>query len=235
LAPIINEMVVSSNAELLKTGIILIDLPGVGIAGDVHVKVTEQYIREQAKVVVLVVGVRGVTRADAELLRNSGFLNRLLFAADDPSADPVQLIVVVVRADDIAATRYEHDPSRRHSEHFADVCVEACRNATIQLRGHLTEAWRNDEKLSQKKEEVLGRIMSTLSGFIRFPQSIPRRLLANDKYAPAFIEDAEESNVPSFSRSLGEMAALLNHRHGEKRRLVEGTRSLFQVLPAASE
>jgi dynamin family protein len=71
LAPIINEMIVLSNAELLKTGIILIDLPGVGIAGDVHVKVTERYIRERAKVVVLVVSVRGVTKADAEMLRNS--------------------------------------------------------------------------------------------------------------------------------------------------------------------
>jgi GTP-binding protein EngB required for normal cell division len=223
LAPIINEMIVLSNAELLKTGIILIDLPGVGIAGDVHVKVTERYIRERAKVVVLVVSVRGVTKADAEMLRNSGFLNRLLFAADDPAADPVQLIVAVVRADDIADTRYANDKSRKRREHFADVCVEARRNATIQLRGHLTEAWRNDEKLSQTKEEVLDRIMNALQ--VHSLSAVQyRRLLASDEDDPAFIMDAEESNVPKFSRSLSEMAASLNHQRRER---LERTRSLF--------
>src|ERR1700693_5520529 len=50
LAPIINELVVFWNAPILENGIVLIDLPGVGIAGDIHAAVTEQYIREKAKV-----------------------------------------------------------------------------------------------------------------------------------------------------------------------------------------
>jgi Dynamin family len=223
LAPIIRELVAFSRAEILKTGIILIDLPGVGITGDVHAKVTERYIRESAKVVVLVVSVRGVTRADAELLRNSGFLNRLLYAADDPAADPVQLIVAVVRADDIADSRYANDTSHKRREHFADVCVEACRNATTQLRDHLIETWRKDEMLSQTKEEVLERIMNGLQVYSLSAVQY-RRFLANDEDDPAFIKDPEESNVPKFSRSLGEMAIALNH---ERRKRLERTRSLF--------
>jgi hypothetical protein len=223
LAPIIDEMEVFSNADLLKTGIVLIDLPGVGIAGDVLVRVAEQYVRQRAKVVVLVVGVRGVTEADAKMLRNSGFLNRLLFAADDPAADPVQLIVVVVRVDDIAGTRYDNDPSRRRREHFADVCAEARRDVTSQLREYLTEAWRTDEKLSQMKEEVLDRIMKVLQ--VHPLSAVQHRLLiAKNEDNQAFIKDPEESNVPKFSRSLCEMAATLNYARRER---LERTRSLF--------
>jgi GTP-binding protein EngB required for normal cell division len=223
LAPIINELVVFWNADLLRTGLVLTDLPGVGIAGDVHAKVTEQYIRERAKVVVLVVSVRGITKADAELLRNSGFLNRLLHAADDPAADPVKLMVVVVRADDIADTRYDDNKSRKRREHFADVCTEARQDAIKQLREHLTEAWRTDEKLSQTKQEVLDRIIDGLQ--VHALSAIQyRRLLANDEDNPAFIKEPEESNVPKFSRSLAEIAAALNRERQER---LEKARNLF--------
>jgi hypothetical protein len=157
------------------------------------------------------------------LLRNSGFLNRLLHAADDPASDPVQLMVVVVRADDIADTRYANDRSRKRREHFADVCAEARRDATTQLREHLTEAWRTDEKLSQTKQEVLDRVMDSLQvhplSAIQY-----RRLLAKDEDDPAFIKEPEESNVPKFSRSLAEMAAAFNRERQER---LERARNLF--------
>ena len=223
LAPIINELVVFWNAELLKTGIVLVDLPGVGIAGDVHVRITEEFVRESAKVVILMVSVRGVTHADAELLRNSGFLNRLLHAADDPAADPVELMVVVVRADDIAETRFVEDKSRKKREHFVDVCAEARQDAIAQLREHLTEAWRTDEKLSQTKQEVLDRI---INGLQVHPLSALqyRRLLANDEDDLAFIKEPEESNVPKFFRSLAEMATAINR---ERRERLERAQNLF--------
>jgi Dynamin family len=223
LAPIIKALVVLWNSELLRKGLVFIDLPGIGIAGDVHAKVTEQYIREKAKAVVLVVSVRGITKADAELLRNSGFLNRLLHAADDPAADPVELMVVVVRADDIADTRYADNKSRKRREHFADVCTEARQNAIKQLREHLTEAWRTDEKLSQTKQEVMDRIIDGLQ--VHALSAIQyRRLLASDEDDPAFTKEPEESNVPKFSRSLAEIAAALNR---ERQEPLERARNLF--------
>src|SRR5438874_217762 len=81
--------------------------------------------------------VRGVTEADAQMLRNSGFLNRLLHAADDPAADPVQLIMAVVRADDIADTRFREDKSKKRREHFAEVCAQAEEQTKKQLGEHL--------------------------------------------------------------------------------------------------
>lgn len=223
VAPIIRELVVRWNSEILKHGIVLIDLPGVGIAGDVHARVTEKFIREKAKVVVLVVSVRGVTQSDAELLRNSGFLNRLLHAADDPASDPVQLAAVVVRADDIADTRYAADNSRAKREHFADVCFEAARDTKTQLRDHLLEAWRTDETLTKTKQEVLDRIMEHLQ--VHPVSAVQyRRVLANDEDDRAFIKDPEESNVPKLARDLVLIASSLN---GERRKRLEKARALF--------
>jgi GTP-binding protein EngB required for normal cell division len=223
LAPIINELVVFWNAPILENGIVLIDLPGVGIAGDIHAAVTEQYIREKAKVVVLVVSVKGITKSDAELLRNSGFLNRLLHAADDPEADPVQLMTVVVRTDDAADAMRAEDKSRSKREHFADVCANALRNTTAQMREELTDAWSTDETLSQTKQEVLDRIIGRLQvhplSAIQY-----RRVQAGDADDPPFLKDVEESNVPKLLRSLTDLSNSLNQQRRER---VERARKLF--------
>ncbi len=85
LAPTIEQLEVWWNSPLLEKGLRLIDLPGLGVAGDVYRKVTEQWVRMDAHVVVLVVTHRGVMEADANLLRTSGFLTRLLHSIDDPA------------------------------------------------------------------------------------------------------------------------------------------------------
>lgn len=223
LAPIIKDLVVLWKAPILEKDIVLVDLPGVGIAGDVHAKVTEQYIREKAKVVVLVVSVRGVTDADAEMLRNSGFLNRLLHAADDPATDPVQLIMAVVRVDDSADSCYTKDRSKTRREHFAEVCAQAEVKTKQQLGEHLREAWKTDETLSRTKDEVLSRIMDTLRVF---PISAVqyRRSLDQDPDDPPFIRDPEESNIPKLARSLEELALNLNSGRAAH---IEGVRTLF--------
>lgn len=222
-APIISEFVVHWNAPILGTGIVLIDLPGVGIAGDSFSKVTEEYIREKAKVVVLVVSVKGVTKSDAELLRNSGFLNRLLFAADDPEADPVHLMIAVVRTDDIAEARRLEDKSRSKSEHFSDVCAEALQNTTRQMRANLANAWRTDETLSETKQEVLARIIDRLQVH---PLSAIQycRVLAGDADDAPFLKNTEESKVPNFRRSLTALSGSLNLQRRER---LDRARQLF--------
>ena len=106
LAPVIKDLKVRWNIEMLKGGLTLVDLPGVGVAGDVKAEVTEKWIKEHAKAIVLVVDTRGVRETEAELLRNSGFLSRLLHASGDPSSDPVVLMVAVTHADKIAEQEY---------------------------------------------------------------------------------------------------------------------------------
>jgi energy-coupling factor transporter ATP-binding protein EcfA2 len=97
LAPIIREIHVYWNSPLLRPGVTIVDLPGIGVAGDVYKEVTRKWIVEKARAVVLVVDNRGVKDADAELLRRSDFLTRLLFSVDDPKADPAVLVVAVTQ------------------------------------------------------------------------------------------------------------------------------------------
>ena len=223
LAPIIKELIVFWDAPILQKNVVLVDLPGVGIANDVKARVTEEYVRERAKAVVLVVSVRGVTESDAQLLRNSGFLNRLLHSADDPSADPVHLVLAVVRGDDIAESRYSDDRTRKKREHFADVCAQAKRETKKQLEDQLRQVWKTDETLSQTKEEVLQRIMD---GLQVFPISAVqyRKAIENDPDDRAFIGSPEESKIPGLGKSLEELA--VNIDVDRKRRLAV-TRDVF--------
>jgi hypothetical protein len=103
LAPLIKELTVFWDSPLLAGGVTLVDLPGVGISGDVYREITRKWIREKAEAVVLVVDHRGITEAVAELLRKSEFLNRLLYSAEDPTSDPV--LMVAIRADHWGAIR----------------------------------------------------------------------------------------------------------------------------------
>jgi hypothetical protein len=106
LAPIIREIHVFWNSPLLRPGLALVDLPGVGVAGDVYKEITRKWIVEKARAVVLIVDNRGVKEPDAELLRRSDFLTRLLFSVDDPKADPVVLVAAVTQLDNSAVDRY---------------------------------------------------------------------------------------------------------------------------------
>ena len=104
------------------------DLPGVGITSDAYRVVTEKWVREKARAVCLVVNRAGIDSASADLLRTSGFLNRLLHSTDDPDADPVQLIVAVTMLDAVATAEYQnerqiklHADDRSRRVHLADI------------------------------------------------------------------------------------------------------------------
>ena len=120
LAPLIKELHVRWNSSLLRTGMVLVDLPGVGVAGDAYKQTTQKWINERAKAVVLVVDRAGITKSSADLLRTSEFLTRMLFSADERSHDPVVLAVAVARLDDVAEDEWVKDKSRKKAEHLAE-------------------------------------------------------------------------------------------------------------------
>ena len=201
LAPLIKELTVRWNADLLREGLTLVDLPGVGIAGDVKAGITEKYIREQAKAVILVVSSRGIQQAEAELLRNSGFLNRLLHASDDPSADPVSLMVVVTRIDDIAEEHFAQDRTKKKLEHFAEACAQVQPMIKQQIRSELEKVWRTVAGLSEEKQGVIDEILKNLQ--VHPVSALQyRRFLAQDPDDPWFIRDVTQSNMPQLIDSL---------------------------------
>lgn len=205
LAPLIRDLTVKWNAEGLKGGLTLVDLPGVGIADDVRAGITEKWIREHAKAIVLVVDKSGVREPEAELLRNTGFLNRLLHASSDPTSDPVTLVVAVTKIDDVAEEHFRNgrsiNPSKKKPEYLAELCEQFRVQIRSQVELQLTKVWRASSGLSEEKAEVIQEIIAKLQVF---PVSAPqlRMLLAKDSDDPPFIKTAEQSNVPQMLDAL---------------------------------
>lgn len=206
LSPLIRELTVYWTAPLLETGVVLVDLPGVGISGDIYREVTQKWIREKARAVVLVVNHRGIDEANADLLRTSGFLTRLLFSVDDPAADPVVLAVAVTQLDLVADSRYQQDKTRKKADHLEDCGREAIALLRTQLREQLESVWSSSgDSLSSGKQEVVERLVESVE---IYPVSALeyRRLLAGDEEDRAFIRNVEESGVPQLQRGLTAIA-----------------------------
>jgi dynamin family protein len=214
LAPLIRELTVRWDSPLLAEGVALVDLPGVGIAGDVYRDITRQWIRERAEAIVLVVDHRGVTESVAELLRKTEFLNRLLFSADEPEGDPV-LLVSVSKIDDIAESRYAEDRTRKKKDHLVDVCNSMLPMIREQIRQQLSEVWASSEGLGQAQNQVIENILQTLEvhpiSAIQF-----RKFLTADDDDRSFITDSRESNIPRLIESLQSLAVRRRSAHEER-------------------
>src|ERR1019366_9064937 len=78
LAPLIKTLEVGWNADVLRDGMVLVDLPGLGVANDEYREVTLDWVRRRARAIVVVTDRSGLREAEAELLRTSGFPGRLL-------------------------------------------------------------------------------------------------------------------------------------------------------------
>jgi predicted GTPase len=207
LAPIIREIHVYWNSPLLRPGITLVDLPGIGVAGDVYKEVTRKWIVEKARAVVLVVDNRGVKDADAELLRRSDFLTRLLFSVDDPKADPAVLIAAVTQLDSPAVGRYFQNQAKKKREHLADVFDDTIELVKNQIRQQLLSTWAREGQAIRTGHE---RVVDHVVGHLRvFPVSAFefRRLLKNDEDDRAFINEIAQSGVPHMQAGITEIGA----------------------------
>lgn len=209
LAPLILDMTIHWPSPLLRESVELVDLPGIGILSDAYASVTSEYLRNHAKAVMLVVDSRGIRREDAELLKSSGFLNRLLHASNDLTSDPVALIVVVVKIDDVAVENWRNDKAvngtalKSKAQHFADQ-VERCRIDIAQrLNSFLRDVWEDD---TEGKRLVVQSILDNLQVF---PVSAPQfRLHCStdpDDDKP-FLPDAEATNVIALRSAIAGVA-----------------------------
>jgi GTP-binding protein EngB required for normal cell division len=205
LAPLIKNLTIHWIAPILKDGITLVDLPGVGVVRDVHKDITREWIRDKAKALVLVVDHRGMTEPLAEALRRSEFLNSLLYSVDDPEDDPI-VMIAVTRIDDVAGSRRKDDVSKKKFQHFMEVSDEARTRLRQDIQRHLEEIWLQDAEASDARKQVVRNLLATLQVH---PMSAPEygRVLADDDDDPSFLKDIRQSGVPGFIESLQELAS----------------------------
>jgi predicted GTPase len=232
LAPLIRHIELGWPSVVLAGGLRLIDLPGVGISSDAYRAVTEKWVREKANAVCLVVNRAGIDSASADLLRTSGFLNRLLHSTDDPTADPVQLLVAVTMLDSVATAEYQNEKQtkpkeevRSRREHLAQIRGRVPATIAEQLRAELTRIIVDVEGAAREASEAaIERILKNLAvypvtaqEFIKFKQQ--------DDEDTSFIKAPAESGVPDMQ---GALCSVVQARRSEMARRLREASSLFR-------
>ncbi|WP_218920277.1 dynamin family protein [Chondromyces crocatus] len=216
LAPLIKRLEVGWTADALREGLTFVDLPGVGVANDEYRNVTAEWIRDRARAIVLVVDRAGVTEASADLLRSTGFLNRLLHDSDDAEAEPVSLAVVMVKVDQSADAAWQDEKllkpgsARKWGEHWRDVHARAVDVARAQLRQELEKlSSEGPDATRDERQAALARVLDTVQ--IHAVSAPQYRLwhLQDDEERPR-IKSAEESRVPELLFALRTFAT--DHR-----------------------
>lgn len=242
LAPLILDMTIHWPSSLLRDSLELIDLPGIGILSDAYASVTSDYLRNRAKAVMLVADSRGIRREDAELLRNSGFLNRLLHSSHDLADDPVALIVVAVKIDDVAEENWRNDKAvngaalKTKAQHFRDV-VERCRNdITQRLQTFLSEVWSGEDGgITEGKREVIQGILDNLEVYaVSAPQY---RLHMDPEEGKPFLPDVAATNIPALRAAITQVAQRclseqVRRAEDAKQRFFGQVRARLEVLSA---
>jgi GTP-binding protein EngB required for normal cell division len=222
LAPLIKNLEVGWNSELLQSGLVLVDLPGVGVANDEYRRVTTEWIRDRARAIVLVVDHRGVTEASTELLRKTGFLNRLMHDSHDPAAEPVTLAVAVVKVDEVTDSAWLNErqlkpgAARKWGEHFSEACARAIELVQGQMRVELEKLVADgSEATRSERREALAEVLRTMA---IYPISAPQYRLfqLQDEEAPPRVRSAAESRVPELCGALSDLGAAYRARRRDQ-------------------
>src|SRR5437899_10298269 len=170
-----------------------------------------KWVKERARVVALIVDRSGIPEAEAEVLRSSGFFPRLLHAAGEPAAYPVELMIVAVKialsAQD--AWRLDRDRNGRNArswvEHFRNIQTQMIET----LRSQLTEQLRSigargDASIHGELQSVVAQVLGTVQlHAVSAPESA--RLQANDTEDPAKIQVAAQSGIPQLQDVIGRL------------------------------
>lgn len=224
LAPLIKTLEVWWDAEALRDGVVLVDLPGVGVANDEYRLVTADWIR-RARAVVLVVDRAGVTEASADLLRTTGFLNSLLHDTGDPDAEPPVLIIAAVKLDLVATSdwssereRMGPDRARKWLEHFELVCTkmtEVIRGQVQQELDKIVDA--GPEATHAARHEVMRQVLQTLQIHPVSAWEYRKLLREDDEDRPRILK-VEDSRVPWLAEALQRVGREHAQRTAERHR-----------------
>ena len=150
----------------------------------------------------------GITEASAQLLRDSRFFLRLLSTIDDPAADPVALMIAVVKLDEPTDDAWDKEKrekgkaARRWSEHFDDICKGISTVVRAQLKEQLdTMVASSGQQFRAERQAVVNRVLESVE---IHPVSAKqyRMLLADDEEDRPKIRTASQSRIPALAEQL---------------------------------
>ncbi len=210
LAPLIKRLNVQWPSPLLERGVVLVDLPGIGIDADEYRNVTAAYVRDKARAVILVVDNRGAPQALINLLVHTGYWERLVGAVDNPADDPCTLLMAVTRIDDLTDEAYAATADVEPRPRKRDIFLAQAEKVKQALRLQVQEQFQriavsDNPDLAAARQQALERLLGSLE---IHPVSAPhfRRLQAHDPDDPTFLSTDEESGIPGLRDSLQRIA-----------------------------
>ena len=219
LASLIAEIEVGWPSDILRAGLVLVDLPGVGVASDRHRAVTSEFIRERARAVILVVDRSGPTDTSVELIRDSGYWDRLLLSAGDPESDPCALLIAVSKTDEVAEEEHRalpKDQRLRKREILARLRPEMEEKIRAQAAvgfARLSEAETEDELVRVARTEAGKALLGSLRVFaVSATQYRDLKAADDDEEVRPFVCDPEDTGIPQLQNQLSQLAS--NHRAG---------------------
>jgi hypothetical protein len=205
LAPLVAEIEVGWPSPTLAGGVVLVDLPGVGIAGDDYQEATKKYVRRRARGVIIVVR-RGISRDEIELVRTSGLWDRILLAAGDAEADPCDVIVVRTSIDDVVAskiadTEMDDDAVSATYRQVVSEAEEGVRGQTVRELGRLTGLETDDLELRQARERAASDVLEGLAVHAVSATDYTR-LVGRIRRPSPVATNPEETGIPALRARL---------------------------------
>ncbi|CAN5330844.1 hypothetical protein BH09GEM1_BH09GEM1_42440 [soil metagenome] len=222
LAPLIAEIEVGWPSPLLKDGLVIVDLPGVGVANDAYREITQRYVRDHARAVLLVVDRAGVVGSVVDALRSSGYWDRLVGSAYDPEADPCSLLIAVTKVDEVAEeefSRLRHLP-REERPKKADLFADLVGRMKLGIREQTADQIKSllgssNAGLEEAREGARDYILKQLQVH---PVSAPdyRRILSeDDDDRPHVVHLETDTQIPGLGDSLWKVAVEMTARREE--------------------
>lgn len=221
LSPLIERIEVGWPSDLLKSGVVLVDLPGVGIAQDSYRDVTKSYVRDKARAVIVTVDRAGPTDSTMELLRTSGYWQRLVGAADDPDSDACSMLIAVTRVDDVTQTEWQNQTSNleegvrrpKKREVFAQLVEEFKPRMKAQIVEQLDKIGdSSNDSVNVARDQARASIIESLE---IHPVSAPemRKILIDDEDDRSFLANPEQTGIPQLQASLAGLAKRETENH----------------------
>lgn len=211
LAPLIKRLEVGWCSPTLPPGLVLVDLPGVGVASDEYRTVTSSWIR-RAEAVVLVVDRAGVSDASVEMLRTTGYLNTLLHRAPDSERVSPLLWVAVVKLDDVARdnrTVFRQDRPDEPVPPWRVFLEEVSEKGEQMVHEQLGQVLKKGRDSSEELKANT-HLLASMQAFAVFAAQHRKFFLEDEEDRP-LIKSAEESRLQILGGALAQLVA----RHHE--------------------
>lgn len=239
MSPLVKELHVSLDYSLLSQ-VELVDLPGVGVIGDPAGRLAEEFIRESADALVIVMRNNGLTEAIADLLERTGVISRLLWnaEADEPN---LHIAIAVTRLDDVAKDRWrqlameareEGLPLPRREDVFRELSEPMAETIKRQIAEALQSSREFDDLPPDLREHREKAVRALCEQMTVLCVSAPDYLgLIEGFEDDCFLRSKEATNIPQ----LGEQLVQLASRAKEYRALSlsEGYQNFTSLLSTA--